>query len=68
MGYPFAPQTGVDTPIGAPKLELLAQRIWERAQKLGIDPKQLRDDVLTGEARTQLGCLAAALPQPPRPA
>jgi hypothetical protein len=46
----FAPQTGVDTPIGAPKLELLAQRIWERAQKLGIDPKKLRDDVLTGKA------------------
>lgn len=46
----FAPQTGVETAIGAPKLELLAQRIWERAKKLGIDPKKLRDDVLTGKA------------------
>jgi hypothetical protein len=46
----FAHATGVDTPIGATKLELLAQRIWERAQKLGIDPKKLRDDVLTGKA------------------
>ena len=46
----FSPQTGVDTPIGAPKLELLSQRIRERAQKLGIDPAKLRDDVLTGKA------------------
>ena len=46
----FSPQTGVDTPIGAPKLELLAQRIWERAQQLGVDPKKLRDDVLRGKA------------------
>jgi hypothetical protein len=45
----YAPQTGVDTPIGAPKLELLAQMIWERAAKLGIDPKKLRDDVLQGK-------------------
>jgi len=46
----YAPQTGVDTPVGAPKLELLAQAISERAQKLGIDPQKLRDDVLTGKA------------------
>ena len=46
----FSPQTGVDTPIGAPKLELLSQRIWERAQQLGVDPKKLRDDVLSGKA------------------
>jgi len=46
----YAPQTGVTTPIGAPKLELLAQRIVERAQQLGIDPRQLRDDVLLGRA------------------
>jgi hypothetical protein len=45
----FAPQTGVKTPIGAGKLELISQRIWERAQKLGIDPKKLRDDVLMGK-------------------
>jgi hypothetical protein len=46
----MAPQTGVDTAVGAPKLELLSQRIWERAQKLGIDPYKLRDDVLLGKA------------------
>ena len=45
----YAPQTGVDTPVGAPKLELLSQAIWERAQKLGIDPERLRDDVLLGK-------------------
>lgn len=45
----FAPQTGVDTPIGAPKLELISQAIWERAKRLGIDPKRLRDDVLLGK-------------------
>lgn len=46
----YAPQTGVDTAVGAPKLELLSQAIWERAQKLGIDPYKLRDDVLRGKA------------------
>jgi hypothetical protein len=46
----YAPQTGVKTPVGAGKLELLSQNIWERAQKLGVDPKKLRDDVLTGKA------------------
>jgi hypothetical protein len=51
----FAPQTGVDTAIGAPKLELLAKRIWERAHngkwptKTGnVDPYWLRDQVLLG--------------------
>ena len=50
----YAPQTGVDTPVGAPKLELLAQSIWERAQRLGIDPYKLRDDVLTGKGHAML--------------
>ena len=46
----YAPQTGVKTAIGAGKLELISQRIWERAERFGIDPKRLRDDVLTGKA------------------
>jgi hypothetical protein len=50
----YAPQTGVKTPIGAGKLELLSQRIWERAQKLGVDPKTLRDQVLRGEQHSEL--------------
>ncbi len=61
----FAPQTKVKTPIGAGKLELLSQRIWERAHKLGIDPKVLRDQVLRGEAHASipggLGLGAAAV-------
>ena len=44
----MAPQTGVETTVGAPKLELLSQAIWDRAAKLGIDPKVLRDKVLMG--------------------
>jgi len=50
----FSPQTGVDTPIGAPKLELFSQRIWERAKQLGVDPKLLRDQVLRGEQHAEL--------------
>jgi hypothetical protein len=50
----FAPQTGVDTPIGAPKLELLSQAIWERAQRLGVDPMKLRDDVMLGRGHAVL--------------
>ena len=45
----FGPQTGVDTPIGAPKLEFLAQRAWERAQKLGIDPNTLLNRIMEGK-------------------
>jgi hypothetical protein len=55
----FSPQTGVDTPIGAPKLELLAQRIWERAHQLGVDPRLLRDQVLQGQ---QHAVYAAPIP------
>jgi hypothetical protein len=50
----YGPQTGVKTQIGAGKLELLSKQIWERAQKLGIDPRQLRDQVLTGQQHAEL--------------
>lgn len=50
----YAPQTGVRTSVGAGKLELLSQRIWERAQKLGVDPKMLRDQVLQGQQHSEL--------------
>ena len=50
----YAPQTGVKTPIGAGKLELFSQRIWERAQKLGVDPHWLRDQVLLGQQHAEL--------------
>jgi hypothetical protein len=50
----FAPQTGVRTGVGAGKLELLSQRIWERAKKLGVDPREFRDQVLRGEQHSEL--------------
>ena len=50
----FRPQTGVDTPIGAPKLELLSQAIWERAQRLGVDLMKPRDDVALGRGHAVL--------------
>ena len=47
----FSGQTGVTTPIGAPKLELIADQIMETSRRLGISPEAARDLVLTGEAR-----------------
>jgi len=46
----FAPQTGVDTPIGAGKLELLARNIMMTAHRLGVTPETARDMLLTGKA------------------
>jgi hypothetical protein len=50
----FGPQTGVKTSIGAGKLELISQRIWERAQQMGVDPHWLRDQVLLGKEHAEL--------------
>ena len=50
----YGPQTGVKTKIGAGKLELMSKAIWERAQKLGIPPETLRDQVLRGEQHSEL--------------
>jgi len=46
----FSPQTGVESPIGAPKLELLSMKIMEAAKRLGVSPEQARDLILKGEA------------------
>jgi hypothetical protein len=46
----FSPQTGVESPIGAPKLELLSMKIMEAANRYGISPEQARDMILKGEA------------------
>lgn len=46
----FAKQTGVDTPVGAPKLELLAQQIEKAARREGVPPEVMRDRVLMGQA------------------
>ena len=53
----YGPQTGVESPIGAGKLELLAGSIARRAKKLGVDPQALRDAVLTGGAHATVGGL-----------
>jgi hypothetical protein len=45
----FSPQTGVTTPIGAPKLELIAKKIMETANRMGVSPETARDYVLTGK-------------------
>jgi len=45
----FSPQTGVTTPIGKPKLELIADKIMETARRLNISPEEARDLVLTGK-------------------
>ncbi len=42
--------TGVDTPVGAPKLELLSQHIMRRAHDLGMSPWEARDAIISGEA------------------
>jgi hypothetical protein len=45
----FSPQTGVDTPVGVPKLEILAQMIAERARERGIPIEQARDEILMAQ-------------------
>ena len=45
-----APQTGVTTPIGAPKIELIADRIAKVAAERGISPQTLRDQYLLGKS------------------
>jgi hypothetical protein len=41
--------TGVTSPIGAPKLELLAQQIEKAAKRLGVTPEEARDLILMGK-------------------
>jgi hypothetical protein len=40
--------TGVESPVGASKLEMLSNMIMQRAKELGVDPESFRDYVLTG--------------------
>ena len=44
----FAPFTGVDTPVGAPKLELIAEKIMQTARQTGKSPEEVRDAYLMG--------------------
>lgn len=51
----FGHATGVDTPIGAPKLELLAIRIKEAAKRYNISIEEARDLVLKGGGYASVG-------------
>tara|TARA_R110000868_G_scaffold279154_2_gene539181 strand:- start:24 stop:881 length:858 start_codon:yes stop_codon:yes gene_type:complete len=51
----FAPQTGVKTGIGAPKLEIITNLIQQRAAKTGKSPEQVRDEYLLGQERFKQG-------------
>jgi hypothetical protein len=42
--------TGVTSPIGAPKLELLAQQIHKAAKRMGVSPETARDMIIAGKA------------------
>lgn len=42
--------TGVTSPIGAGKLELLAQQIGKAARRMNVSPEKARDMILRGEA------------------
>lgn len=42
--------TGVDSPIGAPKLELLSQQIAKAANRMGVSPETARDQIFLGQA------------------
>ena len=46
----FSGATGVDTLIGAPKIELLVKHIRQVAKRLKVDVETARDLVLTGKA------------------
>jgi hypothetical protein len=45
----FGPQTGVDSAIGAPKLEILSDLIMDSARRNSIQPATMRDMILMGE-------------------
>jgi hypothetical protein len=42
--------TGVTSPIGAPKLELLSQQIEKAAARMGVSPETARDMIIAGKA------------------
>lgn len=47
----FAPQTGVTTPIGSPKLELLADQAVLAGQRMGVSPEDALKMFILGEGR-----------------
>ena len=55
--------TGVTSPIGAPKLELLAQQIAKAAERMGVSPATARDMIIRRQGHAGLAApeLLAAL-------
>ena len=53
----FSGATGVDTLIGAPKIELLAKHIGQVAKRLKVSPETARDLVLLGKAYSHGGAV-----------
>jgi hypothetical protein len=43
--------TGVTSPIGAPKLELLSQQIMKAAKRMNVSPETARDMIIRGRAQ-----------------
>lgn len=43
-------RTGVDSPIGAPKLELLMMQVQEAAQRMGVSNEKALDLIMRGQA------------------
>jgi hypothetical protein len=62
----YSPATGVDTPVGQPKLEILSDLIQKTSQRLDVPIERARDMVLLGEAQAgrispeMLGALGAS--------
>lgn len=60
----FAPATGVKTKIGAPKLELQAERIMQRAKETGESPERIRDMLLGPNPKGHWALVPAAAGAP----
>jgi hypothetical protein len=58
----LGPQTGVESELGAPKLELLSKQIMTAAKRLRVSPETARDMILSGKAGA--GVLAGGMLAP----
>jgi hypothetical protein len=58
----LGPQTGVESALGAGKLELLSRQIMVAAKRLGVTPEKARDLILSGKAGAGALAGGAALP------
>jgi hypothetical protein len=63
----YGPDTGVDTVLGAPKLEILSDLIAQTAQRYGMSLEEARDMVLTGRAQAGVPKGGADVVRPKKP-